>query len=132
MKRRVFIQNKLWRDNMIAISEVRGSVIHWRRLNDTEYAQELRTKLLEEAHEVFEAKSHTELVEELADLYEILDILCATSGCTEEEILAAREKKCAERGSFTQQIFVEKAEHLPGSPMEQYCLANPKKYPEIL
>ena len=34
---RIFKQEKLWRDKMLARAESEGSVPHWRRLDDAEY-----------------------------------------------------------------------------------------------
>ncbi|MGC2310021.1 MAG: hypothetical protein WA432_00165 [Candidatus Babeliaceae bacterium] len=44
MKMRIFRQEKLWRDKAVEISEQQGSILHWRRLNDAEYDQQLRLK----------------------------------------------------------------------------------------
>ena len=46
------------------------------------------------------------------------------------EILEAQIQKQKIRGSFAGRKFVEIAEHPLGSLAEQYCLADPKKYPE--
>lgn len=46
MKRRAFLQNKLWRDKAVEIMEAMGSIIHVRRLSDAEYDDQLKQKLL--------------------------------------------------------------------------------------
>jgi predicted house-cleaning noncanonical NTP pyrophosphatase (MazG superfamily) len=66
---RTFLQKKLWRDKAIDMMEQNhGSKIHWRQLNDQEFNQQIRIKLLEEAEEVVAAQSRNELINELADL----------------------------------------------------------------
>jgi predicted house-cleaning noncanonical NTP pyrophosphatase (MazG superfamily) len=131
-KMRVFKQEKLWRDKMVAKAESQGSVLHWRRLDDAEYDKQLRLKLLEEADEVLDAPSRHELMNELADIYEVFNSLCVLHNFSKEEIIAIQEKKRAERGGFDERKFVDTAEHPDGSYLANYCLAEPLKYPEII
>lgn len=109
-----------------------GSKIHWDALNDERFAEELKVKLLEEANEVCAATSKEELLEELADVVEVIHAFCDLNGVALEDVLAIRERKFQERGGFQGRKYVTVAEHLPGSFGEQYCLANPTKYPEIV
>ena len=126
-----FKQDKLWRDKLPARMELLGSIIHIKHLNDTEYDEQLRIKMLEEADEVCAAKGRAELVEELADLYEVVDALCNLHGITKEQLLAAQTKKREDRGGFYGRTYVTIAEHPTGSFGEQYCRAQPEKYPEV-
>ncbi len=129
---RTFKQNKLWRDNAVDMMEQNhGSKIHWRRLDDAEFDQQIRIKLLEEAQEVAAAKNRKELIGELADLYEVIDSIAALHTISKEEIIDMQTKKRHERGSFSGRKFVDTAEHPAGSFGEKYCLADPEKYPEI-
>lgn len=128
---RKFQGNKLWRDNMIDSLDKYGSIIHWHRLDDTEYDRQLKIKLVEEADEVRTAPSREELIQELADVYEVIDSLCAVNGISRDEIVVAQTKKRNERGGFTGRKFVTIAEHPQGSPGEKYCLQQPEKYPEV-
>lgn len=130
---RKFKQNKLWRDNAIDMMEQNhGSKIHWRTLNDTEFDEQIRIKLLEEAEEVASAKNRDELINELADLYEVIDSIAELHHITQEKIVTTQIKKRQERGSFSGRKFVDSAEHPAHSFGEKYCLADPKKYPEIV
>ena len=130
---RTFLQKKLWRDNAIDMMEKNhGSKIHWRQLNDQEFDQQIRIKLLEEAEEVATAQSRNELINELADLYEVIDSLMAANAITTEEIITEQMKKRDERGGFTKRRFVETAQHPVDSFGEKYCLADPEKYPEVI
>jgi predicted house-cleaning noncanonical NTP pyrophosphatase (MazG superfamily) len=130
---RTFVSKKLWRDKMIDIVEQRdGSKIHWRTLNDQEFDKEIRIKLFEEAEEVMVAHSRNELVNELADLYEAIDSLIAVNNISKEEIITEQTKRRNERGGFAERRFVEMSQHPAGSQGEKYCLADPKKYPEII
>ncbi len=126
-----FQQNKLWRDKLPARMEAMGSIIHIKQLDDAEYDDQLRIKMLEEADEVRVAKNSTELLEELADVYEVVDALCALHGISKEQLLAIQTKKREDRGGFYGRSYVTVAEHPAGSFGEHYCRAQPEKYPEI-
>lgn len=132
MAMRTFLYNKLVRDKMPHWMEFRGAVVHVKPLTDAEYDEQLRIKLLEEADEVVLAKSKAELMEEMADVYEVLDAFCAFHNFSKEEVAAVQEKKREERGGFFNRIFVTVTDHHKGSAGEQYCLNDPKKYPEVL
>ena len=132
MKRK-FLQNKLWRDNAVKMMEENsGSIIHWRRLNDVQYDEQLRLKLAEEMEEVIAAKTEDSLKSEIADVYEALDALMQLHSVNKEEVKVLQARKRAERGGFENRMFVEVAEHPVGSFGEKYCLADPIKYPEIV
>ncbi len=51
-------------------------------------------------------------------------------GSSHEEIVTLQTKKREDRGGFADRRFVTLAEHPRGSMGEQYCLAQPEKYPE--
>lgn len=132
MHLRKFAYNKLCRDKLIDIIEKRGSKVHWRQLNDTEFDAELRRKIMEEAEEVAKAQTKAELIEELADVVEVIDAFCKLHQCSFDDIVAAQHKKREERGGFEGRVFISTAEHPAGSYSENYCLSNPLRYPEII
>jgi [ribosomal protein S5]-alanine N-acetyltransferase len=132
MKMRVFQQNKLWRDKAVERMENLGSKIHWKRLDDVQADKQLRLKMLEESQEVLEAKSKDELIEELADVLEVMQALSKVNNISWDDIVLVQNKKRQERGGFDDRKFVTNAEHPKGSFGEQYCLKNLEKYPEIL
>lgn len=132
IKMRKFLQNKLWRDKANEMMEQNhGSIIHWRRLDDSEFNEQLRLKLLEEADEVRLAKSKEDLIGELADVFEVLDNLCKLNNISKDEVVAAQAIKIAQRGGFGERKYVTIAEHPENSFGEKYCLADPNKYPEV-
>src|SRR3990172_5118971 len=120
-----FLQNKLWRDKMPDIKRAVGSIVHVKELDDAEYALQLRVKLTEETAEVCVAPSKNELVEELADVLEVIDALCALHNISAEDVHAVQTKKREEKGGFYQRAFVTIAEHPTGSGGELYCRAQP-------
>lgn len=133
MYMRTFKQNKLWRDKLIDIMEQKhGSKINWRRLDDATFDKELRIKLDEEVQEVIAAHNRAELIQELADVYEVIDTFAQLHDISKKEIIEAQTNKREERGGFAGRRFVDTAEHAEGSFGEKYCLADPEKYPEIV
>ena len=126
-----FKQNKLWRDKLPVARTLEGSIIHLRTLSDVEYDASLRVKLVEEVDEVVSSCNSSALLEELADLYEVVDALCDLHGITKEQLLATQTKKREDRGGFYGKSYVTIAEHPTGSFGEKYCRAQPEKYPEI-
>ena len=132
IKMRKFIQNKLWRDKANEIMEQNhGSIIHWHRLNDNEFNEQLRLKLLEEADEVKLAQSKADLIGELADVLEVIETLCILHQISKDEISTAQKAKIEQRGGFSERKYITIAEHPENSFGEKYCLADPIKYPEI-
>lgn len=132
MHMRKFLQNKLWRDKMPHIKRAAGSIVHYKHLDEVQYDYQLRMKLIEEVKEIEVASSKVELIEELADVFEVIHALCALHTISLEDIHLMQTKKHDEKGGFDNRIFVTSAEHPTGSDGELYCLAQPNKYPEIL
>lgn len=99
--------NKLVRDNIPKIIENEGKKFKTRILDDKEYELELRKKLIEEAKELFEAKSIEEIINELADIYEIIEYLLIVNKIDKRSIDVSRFKKNMKNGSFEDKIFLE-------------------------
>jgi len=104
------IYNKLVRDKIPQIIEASGKTCEVLILDDTAYEEALKTKLLEEIEEVQAAKGDDELIEELADLYEVLSSLVAAKGVSEEQFLKIVKAKNEKRGGFRDKVFLESVE----------------------
>ena len=131
MQYRTFYYNKFVRDKMVERSEATGSIVYSKKLDDKEFEAALRIKCMEEAEEIFSAQSKDGLIEELADMLEIINAFCDIYQVTLKDVIAIQEQKYQERGGFKDHIFISTAEHQVGSFGEQYCLADPEKYPEV-
>lgn len=129
---RKFIQNKLWRDKAPSLMEKTGSKIHIKELSNEEYNHCLKDKLEEEATEVKNAHTKEEILEEMADVLEVLDAICKLHNISKHELEECKQKKYLDRGGFYNRKFVTVAEHSTASFGEKYCLAQPQKYPEII
>lgn len=124
-----FRVQKLIRDRLPAIMRAQGLAVFDRRLGDAEFVAALKDKLLEEAQEAHEAASPTELVDELADVIEVIHALASASGVSLDDIEARRQAKRAERGGFEARVFNAAVEAGDGSPAAEYYLARPAQYP---
>jgi predicted house-cleaning noncanonical NTP pyrophosphatase (MazG superfamily) len=112
--------NKLVRDKMIDVWEydiankisASGYSAHYVTKDETLVL--LKDKLLEEAHEVFEAydkedKKH--LVEELADVIEVIDGILYHNNITLSEVLAIRDAKKEKKGGFEKGLYLESVDY---------------------
>lgn len=131
MNFRTFKQNKLVRDKILEIMTNHGSKLYSYALNDVDFEKQLKIKLIEEAHEVQQSNNSQELLEELADVMEIVHQLLSLHNFTITELNKAQKAKRDTKGGYNNRCFVTFAEHPKDSPQERYCLADPKKYPEV-
>jgi predicted house-cleaning noncanonical NTP pyrophosphatase (MazG superfamily) len=91
------------RDRIPEIIKNSGNQCETTILSDQEYQKALRQKLIEEATEVATA-SPEKLVQELADLYEVIDALIAVTKIDKAAILSQQRKRQEERGGFSAKI----------------------------
>ncbi|MFD4912805.1 hypothetical protein ACFWNR_06235 [Streptomyces virginiae] len=97
---------KLIRDRIPEIAAARGQqlAVHVASLSET--AELLVEKLAEEAAEVAAADSREDLLDELADVVEVVRALAAAACWTPEDLEAARLRKHAERGGFDRRLVL--------------------------
>ncbi len=100
------VYNKLVRDKIPEIIEADGKKCKIRILSDEEYIASLEAKLNEEVTEYQEDKN----LEEMADVFEVLQSICVARGYSLEELEALRAKKAKERGGFADKVFLEYVE----------------------
>ena len=101
--------NKLVRDKIPEIIESNGEKPIIRILDNTEYNEELIKKLNEEYHEVIEADEN-DIIEELADMLEVMESIAELHNKTLEDILDAKEKKKIKRGGFSKRLYLKGVE----------------------
>lgn len=130
MTRRFQIQ-KLVRDKIPLLNQQQNAKSKLHVLNDVEFDRELKAKLLEESLEIQKSDGREELVEEIADLYDVLQTLMQLHGISNEAIQEMLLEKHEERGAFAKRLFAEYVDIEDGSPLLDYVLKKPEKYPEI-
>ena len=91
---------KLVRDGIPNLIAQAGKTYETRVLDEAEYRQALRAKLVEEAEEVQMADSLADVVAELADVAEVMAALMDAYGIELGQVRLAQDAKRAERGGF--------------------------------
>ena len=127
---RTFRFDKLVRDKIPEDQRRNGANVTVRELNDIEYIEALKTKLIEESQEI-DSANPDEAAGELADLQEVVDCLAKALGIDKNQIAELQSAKCEKAGSFVQRLYVETAEVPDDNPWIGHYLANPDRYPEI-
>ncbi len=79
--------DKLVRDKIIEIIEVKGGKALWHTASDDEYRDKLKEKLLEEVKEFLEAENK----EEMADIFEVITAILAERGWNIEQVVAIQQ-----------------------------------------
>ena len=97
--------NKLIRDRVGEAIEKDGKVAIIRTLEKQEFQDELKQKLMEEVNELLSAQGDS-IVEEMADVYEVLEHLLAVYGIKEEDLLIVKAKKAQIKGKFRKRLFL--------------------------
>ena len=99
--------NKLVRDKIPELLDKNGGQTETEILNDEKYINCLYEKLKEECEEVVNSNSQENLIEELADLFEVIISLAKAKNITLEEIEKIRIEKKNKRGGFDSRLFLK-------------------------
>ena len=96
--------HKLVRDKIPEIILAKGETPITHIADDAEYWTKLKEKLQEE---VAEFLMDTNIEEELTDVLEVIDAICAFKGISWATLMGIQQKKRDERGSFTKRIILD-------------------------
>jgi predicted house-cleaning noncanonical NTP pyrophosphatase (MazG superfamily) len=99
--------NKLVRDGIPKIIVASGQKPKTRKLKISEYKRELLIRLLEEAKEVKKAKNKEELIDELADIQEVMTAIYSAYKIECSDVTRTARKKRQKRGAFKNRIFLQ-------------------------
>ena len=102
------IYNKLIRDRIPEITKADGWLSETRVLNKKAFIEELKKKILEEAKELSEGKDVKNLVEELADIQEIIDAILVEKNIKFTDFRKIQSSKRQKRGGFKKKLFLIK------------------------
>ncbi len=125
---------KLLRDKQVELCAIRETIIRTRVLSDEDFIKELLKKLVEEAHEIQEAKDKQELMNELADLLEVYYAILKVYSILQEEIENIRNQKKDVRGSFENRVcgvYWDIPETKKAQFWLAYCRSQTEKYPFV-
>ena len=96
---------KLVRDRIPEIIAADGRRPEVEVLDDDRYREALLAKLAEEAAELA-AADDAEVLDELADLYEVLRALAEQAGCDLGQVAGRADAKGAARGRFQDRLYL--------------------------
>lgn len=99
--------NKLVRNNIPWIIRKKGQTATCRKAEFGERRNYAVQKLWEEAREYTDAKTKAEKIGELADMLEVVRLLCKVDKIFFKEVENERKKKAKERGTFDEWIILE-------------------------
>ena len=108
------IYNKLVRDKIPEIIAKSGKKAKVRTLQGEELKRALKCKLVEEANELLYADTEEEIIEEIADVLEVLGLLqvkCVTPNCY-YKVERMQDKKNRQKGRFDKGYFLESVEEV--------------------
>ncbi|MFA5878460.1 MAG: nucleoside triphosphate pyrophosphohydrolase [Candidatus Staskawiczbacteria bacterium] len=97
--------NKLVRDKIPEYIISKGGTPITHIANDKEYWEKLKEKLQEEIKEF----SENEVIEEMADIQEVIDAMCDYKNFTKGDIEIVKKRKLEERGAFKEKIILEES-----------------------
>jgi predicted house-cleaning noncanonical NTP pyrophosphatase (MazG superfamily) len=98
---------KLIRDGIPAIIAASGREAEVTRLDESAYSVALLAKLDEEAAELRQAGNSAAILEEAADVLEVLIGIVELHGYTVEDLLHTADIKRAERGGFRDRLWLK-------------------------
>lgn len=101
--------NKLVRDKIVEIIESEGRMLIYEVLPKDKYMASLRNKIVEEAIEVSYSDTRDNLIEEIADVQEVINCLLLVSGISKKEVTQVQTKKRKEKGSFKKRHYIFEA-----------------------
>ncbi|EKE20779.1 MAG: hypothetical protein ACD_7C00489G0010 [uncultured bacterium] len=99
---------KLVRDKIPeVVKENSGKIIKTRILeDDEEYSQFLMKKVEEEAHELANAEDKEHVMEEVADVLELIDAILEFNGADLETVRKVQKEKAEKRGGFKKRLLM--------------------------
>jgi predicted house-cleaning noncanonical NTP pyrophosphatase (MazG superfamily) len=107
MEKKKFTFNKLVRNKIPSLMSNQGVEIIGRTVDISEYLEQLKAKIYEEAKEVMLTQNKEQLIEELADLTEVISALSEVASISESEITKARLTKSNQKGLFSPSHYID-------------------------
>ncbi len=126
-----FIGNKLCRDKTLGRMNADGIICHYRYISGRELHAALQRKIVEEAQEVHDTNDKKEIIDELADVLEVIDGLCKAYDISMTDVLKEKTARYEARGGFETGWYLETFEVDDDNPRLKYFRTYPHKYPEV-
>jgi predicted house-cleaning noncanonical NTP pyrophosphatase (MazG superfamily) len=106
---------KLVRDKIPDVIRASGRTPHVRTLSTAEYRAALLDKLREEVAELIAAATRSAVIEEAADVLEVLTAIAIEHSATLDSIVEVARRKRAERGGFDMRLYLNGIDPHPAS-----------------
>lgn len=127
--RYVFHCEKLVRDRIPDLISEPGSVVEVLTLNRKAHINALKDKLKEEVEELVHASTREEIIDEIADVKEVLDALILKLAIHKTEVEEAKRVKSIKNGGFDRGLFLKTVVASKDSIVAERFLKDPIKYP---
>lgn len=102
--------NKIVRDKIPEIIAKQGKKLRFKTLIGCELKQALKDKLIEEVQELIKAETKEQIIEEMADVMDVLTTIRFAHSIKYYEVEDARSKKGFEKGRFINGYYLETVE----------------------
>ena len=132
-----FLFNKIIRKKIYKRLLSKNLDVEVKKLNKSERIEAIQNKLLEEINEVIAAKNKAELIEEIADVIEVLHCFCTENAISFTDIEAQRSKKAQIDGNLDpkQLIYSVNMPNDHNDPYVQYYIkylgSQPERYKKL-
>ncbi len=127
-----FRLNKLIRNKLVEMYDDLGQGIVSRQLGGKGLQLALRDKIFEETSEIpIESGSRQDIIDEIADVEQVLDDLKSSLSITDDDVQQAKARKLDNKGGFSNGIFVETITLDDNDEWVEYYRNEPRKYTEI-
>ena len=103
------VYQKLIRDNIQFFAKP-NKIFNTKILSNSEFKIALKQKLIEESQELLKSDNRNDLINELADVIEVLNYIKSSENISEAEVEAIRLQKKQQRGGFDKKLFLESIE----------------------
>jgi predicted house-cleaning noncanonical NTP pyrophosphatase (MazG superfamily) len=127
---RRFCFNKMIRDHLPQMMEQSGIQVVGHTMNQDEYGQRLKVKLVEEVDELCAAITPQDVAEEIGDVLEVLKALARHHHLVFSNVVASAEQKTSEKGGFFNPLCVDYIEIPENHPKLDDYIQRPQDYPE--
>lgn len=128
---RYFKFGKLVRDEIVYKILKNGDLPKYRYIDESEYMSLLKAKMFEEVVELRDANDSEKIVQELADVLELVECILDSLGLKYRDLKSVQANKRKDNGSFRKRMFVEYVRCEENSKWLDYYVKNNEKYPEI-
>ncbi|MDD9912117.1 MAG: hypothetical protein OXR68_03820 [Alphaproteobacteria bacterium] len=126
-----FKTEMLIRDKSLKFLQSEGIEVDHAQVSDVDMPQVLRTRLLETATDAALQERPLELLQEMADIYEVMVVLAVQNGLSEEKLQEKIKERREELGSFSEGLFSYSVTVPEGHNAEPYYREHPEKFPEV-